>query len=1802
MPSLPLLKALGLNFSPNQLEVQPGSLVEASNIIIRRDDVIESRRGYALYGTAMGSSSDRCKQLLSYKNKIIRHFLNRLQYENGLNNAGVASFFDFNEIVNGVSSPATIEEAESGLRLKSVEANSNLYFTTSEGIKKISVKSAEAFAAATITQAGGIKALDAEAILNTTIGDQTSFLPADAGVAYKIVWGTKDANGNLILGTPSDPVTVLNPLLDLTLKDFSNLLLQIDNAANTGNSLFPSPSNYYSTLALPLTATSVELRDNLILLAKKLDEELLFATDTGLGTIYEPLDISGATVSSGVVTVNFAIPGGGILPSAYFIAGDKEYNVNIPYDATTSTFGFTSNGVGVDNINTNQIVTTVGASSVSFVAKNYSTTNPAGISGNITNVPANSTAGSQDITITAPNHGLKNGQKITISGTTSGPLINATHTITYLTPDSFSVTVTVTPPAPPGNVVAASNQGVWDVVVDGFTTAKIESYTFRNIELPSEQTIPATNNQLVSVRDYYSEILLALQDFIAARGSNIVNSTVYSTYLQSLDASSNASVTLKITIPPAVLEYTASSNPYFYQIYRTDIAYSEGVSTISDIAIIQEYTQIEEKFPTSSELSDGVVVFLDNTPESIAGTGANLYTNERTGEGGLQANDVPPFALDINQFKGYTFFSNTYTRQRKTITLIGVVNMINSFNPSNPYKLTISNGITENTYQFVTGLSEITELTCGAASAVANSGTSNYFTLNSANDQTEYYVWFQKGTSTDPAIANKTGIGVVLETTDTPSIVANKTTNAISNVLDSFSAVVFNSVVTVSASALTDTFTASLHGFSDGDIVQLVSTGELPFGLNNNNYYVVNAALNSFQLSLTSGGNAVDFTTDGSPTIKAYRLSASGSGVLIKTADSGASSNAAFPGLPPVGFSIATTQEGRGENVSAKQVLLSSNPSVGIAIEETAKSLIKVINQNPFEFVNAFYISGTETTPGTILIESRGLDTDEFYLMGSNSTIGESFNPDLSPGTTPITAISATNPTVISTLNNNFLPTAVDILTNIITINNHGFSENFQIVFTSSGTVPSPLVSGTKYYVKNSTLNTFQVALVAGGAAIDLTTSGTGSLNAAVPHNLLNGDSIVVSNSNSTPSIDGVYQITYVSANQFTIPVNVTIAGTSAVFESIGVAEGSSNEEQPHRVYYSKFQQPEAVPILNYLDIGATDKQILRIFPLRDSLFVFKEDGLFRISGEVTPFTVALFDSSCILTAPDSLAVSNNQLYGWTTQGISTITEAGVNIISRPIDTEILRKASNQFTNFKTATWGIGYESDNSYTVYTVSEPSDTEATIGFRYSNLTNSWTTVDKSCTAGLVNPADDKLYLGAGDVNFLEKERKEFTRYDYADRELAFNLVSGAISGSTIALPIVSNLGIGDVVVQDQTLTTYEFNALLQKLDIDPGVPSSDYYPTLKAIAGNDMRSKIESLALKLDVISGTVLTAFSGNPAVITTSAPHGLQTGQQVTISGNSQSVINQRFEVTVTGLTSFTIPLNLMVSGVGGSFATELTPGYGAAIASLSGGVATASIANPTKITTTAPHGLKTGRYVTVSGNTRDEVNGTFQVTVLSFTEFTIPVDLLVLGTGGTFVTLDDGFNDLKTCYNLVISKLNSDPKVAYSNYRPVDNNTIQEAIIQSIDLVAKTITLNIVLDYVVGSITVFKAIPCSFTYSPLTMGDPLGLKHIREATMMFANKAFTSAELTFSTDLLPEVLNVSFNGDGNGIFGHQSFGSGFFGGASNAAPFRTFIPRQCQRCRYINVGFSHRTAREQYAIYGITLTGEVGQSTRAYR
>jgi hypothetical protein len=71
----------------------------------------------------------------------------------------------------------------------------------------------------------------------------------------------------------------------------------------------------------------------------------------------------------------------------------------------------------------------------------------------------------------------------------------------------------------------------------------------------------------------------------------------------------------------------------------------------------------------------------------------------------------------------------------------------------------------------------------------------------------------------------------------------------------------------------TETFTSNTHGYANGTPVQVSATTTLPAPLvAATTYYVINAAANTYQLSLTATGSAIDITTAGSGTITTNRV------------------------------------------------------------------------------------------------------------------------------------------------------------------------------------------------------------------------------------------------------------------------------------------------------------------------------------------------------------------------------------------------------------------------------------------------------------------------------------------------------------------------------------------------------------------------------------------------------------------------------------------------------------------------------------------------------------------------------------------------------------------------------------------------------------------------------------------------------------------------------------------------------------------------------------------------------------------
>jgi hypothetical protein len=115
-----------------------------------------------------------------------------------------------------------------------------------------------------------------------------------------------------------------------------------------------------------------------------------------------------------------------------------------------------------------------------------------------------------------------------------------------------------------------------------------------------------------------------------------------------------------------------------------------------------------------------------------------------------------------------------------------------------------------------------------------------------------------------------------------------------------------------------------------------------------------------------------------------------------------------------------------------------------------------------------------------------------------------------------------------------FGPANVDVATNRITINNHGMVAGQKLIFTAdtNATLPVPLNSTTTYFVVNPTTNDVQIAVsTAPNTAVDITSTGTGTLRARNANGELMGLIPETTDTVLQPGKDYIYQIPMIFAN-----------------------------------------------------------------------------------------------------------------------------------------------------------------------------------------------------------------------------------------------------------------------------------------------------------------------------------------------------------------------------------------------------------------------------------------------------------------------------------------------------------------------------------------------------------------------------------------------------------------------------------------------------------------------------------------------
>lgn len=244
----------------------------------------------------------------------------------------------------------------------------------------------------------------------------------------------------------------------------------------------------------------------------------------------------------------------------------------------------------------------------------------------------------------------------------------------------------------------------------------------------------------------------------------------------------------------------------------------------------------------------------------------------------------------------------------------------------------------------------------------------------------------------------------------------------------------------------------------------------------------------------------------------------------------------------------------------------------------------------------------------------------------------------------------------------------------------------------------------------------------------------------------------------------------------------------SPVLPSSGTTFGSSNDSTPNGIYISKLAQPEAVPSVNLIFVGGGDQPIYRVLPLRDRVIVFKSDGVFVITG-ATPQTlsVTLLDSTIICIAPESAKLLNNSVYCMSNQGVVSITESGVTIQSRAIESDLLSLTGSSFTSFTSCCHAVSYESERLYILAMPTNGGDTYGTQVWCYNWVTNVWTHWPIDFASGIVNPFNNLLYCGRPATNntYGYQERKNYNYTDFMDDQTAVTILSVDTTGLVITL---------------------------------------------------------------------------------------------------------------------------------------------------------------------------------------------------------------------------------------------------------------------------------------------------------------------------------------------------------------------------------------------------------------------------------
>lgn len=330
---------------------------------------------------------------------------------------------------------------------------------------------------------------------------------------------------------------------------------------------------------------------------------------------------------------------------------------------------------------------------------------------------------------------------------------------------------------------------------------------------------------------------------------------------------------------------------------------------------------------------------------------------------------------------------------------------------------------------------------------------------------------------------------------------------------------------------------------------------------------------------------------------------------------------------------------------------------------------------------------------------------------------------------------------------------------------------------------------------------------------------------------LVNGNVVLESLSSDISSAQpGSFIIRSTEPNDSFV-VSVASARTTNFSPTLsGAAASAVVDRYYNAVYYSKPDEPEAVPLVNYLFIGNSGKKILRIVPTEDCLLVFKEDGIYKINGDAPDgWTVTPVDPNQILVNARAVTQLYNTVFAWTNQGIVAVSSDGnvVNVSNGTIGS-LIRNIYKYNSALNDPSQNVGlfavnmdaenlvcfalpalgdvrlYPSSAGQSSY--EDPTGTPAPGWWVYATGTGAWTYWDMR-TTGASAAAYDKDFKGLiwarKDMNEMRAQRNNSSTQYVGD--VAYSVTISNVAGTAITIAGGTNYRpqVGDVIDRSGSL---------------------------------------------------------------------------------------------------------------------------------------------------------------------------------------------------------------------------------------------------------------------------------------------------------------------------------------------------------------------------------------------------------------